>query len=168
MGISTSKNHSVEIFKNEIDLNWNKVKYLYLDCRRFANERGLIIRGPERLFDSRLSLIGGLYADKNHFFHPYARLIFERFFNRKLNLENFDEINKILYETSKKNVSFEQFTKDFQNYANTQGEKDHADAEKEADQDNIFGVPTLVIRGEPFWGYDRLDWVKKRLDSLKL
>ena len=31
-------------------LNWNKVRYSYLDCRRFANERGLIIRGPERLF----------------------------------------------------------------------------------------------------------------------
>ncbi|CAF5001070.1 unnamed protein product, partial [Rotaria magnacalcarata] len=48
-------------------LNWNKVRYLYLDCRRFANERGMIIRGPERLFDSRLSLIGGLYADKYKF-----------------------------------------------------------------------------------------------------
>ena len=49
-------------------LNWNKVRYLYLDCRRFANERGLIIRGPERLFNSHLSLIAGLYADKNNFF----------------------------------------------------------------------------------------------------
>jgi 2-hydroxychromene-2-carboxylate isomerase len=149
-------------------LNWNKVKYLYLDCRRFANERGMIIRGPERLFDSRLSLIGGLYADQNHFFRPYARLTFERFFSRQLNLEDFDEITKILYETSKKNVPFEQFAKDFQNYANTQGEQDRAEAEKEADEDNIFGVPTFVIRGEPFWGYDRLTWVKKRLDALKL
>jgi len=149
-------------------LNWNKVRYLYLDCRRFANERGMIIRGPERLFDSRLSLIGGLYADKNHFFPPYASLTFDRFFKRQLNLENFDEITKILYETSKKSLSYEKFSQDFQNYRNNQGQNDYSNAQNEADQDNIFGVPTFIIRGEPFWGNDRISWVKKRLDSLKL
>ena len=34
--------------------DWNKVRYLYADARRFANERGIIIRGPQKLFDSRL------------------------------------------------------------------------------------------------------------------
>lgn len=149
-------------------LNWNKVRYLYLDCRRFANERGLTIRGPERLFDSRLSLIGGLYADKNQFFQPYANLLFQRFFNRQLNLENLDEITKILYETSKKDQTFEKFSQDFQTYLNNQGEKDYADAQNEAEKDNIFGVPTFIVRGEPFWGNDRILWVKKKLDSLKL
>jgi 2-hydroxychromene-2-carboxylate isomerase len=149
-------------------LNWNKVRYLYLDCRRFANERGMTIRGPERLFDSRLSLIGGLYADKNGFFRPYARRTFERFFNRQLNLENIDEITKLLYETSKKNLSLEKLSEDFQTYVNNQGQKDYLDAENEADQDKIFGVPTLMIRGEPFWGNDRILWVKKKLDSLQL
>jgi 2-hydroxychromene-2-carboxylate isomerase len=149
-------------------LNWNKVRYLYLDCRRFANERGMIIRGPERLFDSRLSLIGGLYADKNNFFHSYAHRTFERFFNRQLNLENFDEITKLLYETSDKKLSFENFTQDFRTYLNNQGDKDYSNAEKEADQDHIFGVPAFVIRGELFWGNDRILWVKKRLDSFKL
>ncbi len=149
-------------------LNWNKVRYLYLDCRRFASERGMTIRGPERLFDSRLSLIGGLYADKNGFFRPYARLTFERFFNRQLNLENIDEITKLLYETSKKNLSLEKLSQDFQTYVNNQGQKDYLDAENEADQDKIFGVPTLMIRGEPFWGNDRILWVKKKLDSLQL
>ena len=38
----------------------------------------------------------------------------------------------------------------------------------EAEQDNIFGVPTIIIRNEPFWGHDRISWVKKKLDSLKL
>jgi 2-hydroxychromene-2-carboxylate isomerase len=149
-------------------LNWNKVRYLYLDCRRFANERGMIIRGPERLFNSRLSLIAGLYAEKNKFFNTYARLTFERFFNRQLNLEDLDEMTKLLYETSKTNLSFEQFSQDFQTYLNNQGEKDFSNAQNEADQDNIFGVPTFIVRGEPFWGNDRISWVKKKLDSLKL
>src|SRR5438132_2520531 len=52
--------------------DWNKVRYLYLDARRYANERGLIIRGPQKIFDSRLSLISGLYADLHGKFRPYS------------------------------------------------------------------------------------------------
>src|SRR5438309_90509 len=44
---------------------WNKVRYLYLDARRYANERGLIIRGPQKIFDSRLSLMSGIHADRH-------------------------------------------------------------------------------------------------------
>ena len=151
------------------EMHWNKVRYLYLDCRRFANERGLIIRGPERLFNSRLSLIAGLYAEKNQFFPDFARLTFERFFNRQLNLENPEELTKILYETStKKNVSLDALARDFHQYAQNEGEKALTDAEKEAETDRIFGVPTVIIRGEPFWGNDRLSWIKKRLNSLQL
>ncbi|CAF5015232.1 unnamed protein product, partial [Rotaria sp. Silwood1] len=139
-------------------LNWNKVRYGYLDCRRYANERGLIIRGPQRIFNSRLSLIGGLYAEKYNFFLPYAYRTFELFFKRQLNIENIDEITKILYETSNKNVSFEKFAQDFQTYANNQGQQEYLNAENEAEQDNIFGVPTFIVRGEPFFGNDRISW----------
>jgi len=149
-------------------LNWNKVRYLYLDCRRFANERGLIIRGPERLFNSRLALIAGLYADRHGYFRPFADRVFQLFFNRKLNLEDENEIVKLLYETSDRKQSFEDLLKDFQNYLNNQGAIEYSDADKQAESDKIFGVPAYVIRDELFWGHDRLAWVKKRLVSLNL
>ena len=38
----------------------------------------------------------------------------------------------------------------------------------EADRDQVFGVPTFVIAGALFWGYDRIDWVVKKLDSMGL
>jgi len=60
--------------------DWDKVRYLYMDVRRFANERGIIIRGPQKIFDSRLALMSGLYADRNGRFRPYADRVFERFF----------------------------------------------------------------------------------------
>src|SRR6202051_565253 len=43
--------------------DWDKVRYLYMDMRRFANERELIIRGPQKIFDSRLAPVSGVYAD---------------------------------------------------------------------------------------------------------
>jgi len=137
---------------------WRKVRYVYLDARRFANERGLIIRGPQKIFDSRLALISGLYADKDGKFCPYSARVFEGFFRRELDIEDPAALERVMGE-----VGLE--AKDFRRYAASEGANDLARAFAEGDGDKIFGVPTLVVDGEPFWGYDRLDWVVKRLDA---
>src|ERR1700735_4281328 len=55
--------------------DWGKGSYLYMDVRRFANERGIIIRGPQKIFDSRLALMSGVYADRHGRFRPYAERV---------------------------------------------------------------------------------------------
>ncbi len=65
--------------------DWFKVRYLYADARRFANHRGLTIRGPQRIFDSTLALISGLYADRHGHFREYSGRVFERFFGSSPN-----------------------------------------------------------------------------------
>jgi 2-hydroxychromene-2-carboxylate isomerase len=37
----------------------------------------------------------------------------------------------------------------------------------EAEQIGVFGAPTFVVAGELFWGQDRLDFVDRKLDSLR-
>src|ERR1700693_1577732 len=39
-----------------------KVRYLYLDARRIAKERGLIIYPPRKIFSCRLAFYGGQFA----------------------------------------------------------------------------------------------------------
>src|SRR5262245_19744791 len=58
---------------------WRRVKYSYLDCRRQANRRGLIIRGPQKIFDSSPANIGLLYAKRHGVLHAYHDRVFERF-----------------------------------------------------------------------------------------
>ena len=43
-------------------MEWRKVRYSYLDARRWANARGLLVRGPRQIFDSSLACMDGLYA----------------------------------------------------------------------------------------------------------
>ena len=38
----------------------------------------------------------------------------------------------------------------------------------EADRDKVFGVPTFIVDGEPFWGEDRINWVIRKLDAMSL
>src|SRR5215472_2883475 len=57
--------------------DWFKVRYLYADARRFANDRGLIIRGPRKIFDSHLAHMSGVYADRHGLFRQYSQQVFE-------------------------------------------------------------------------------------------
>jgi 2-hydroxychromene-2-carboxylate isomerase len=141
--------------------SWRKVRYLYADVRRFANERGITIRGPQRLFDSRLALMSGLFADRKGKFREYAGPVWELFFKRELDIERFDELAKVLTRAGLD-------PEEFRRYSETDGPA-HLDAAKaEAEKDQVFGVPTFIVDGEPFWGNDRVDWVIKKLDAMNL
>jgi 2-hydroxychromene-2-carboxylate isomerase len=141
--------------------DWDKVRYLYMDMRRFANERGLIIRGPQKIFDSRLALMGGLFADRNGRFRPYADRVFERFFKRELNIEEIDALAAVMAEAGLDAAGFRR-------YAEGEGPNDLRAAAAEAERDGVFGVPTFIVAGELFWGNDRVEWVVKKLDQMKL
>jgi 2-hydroxychromene-2-carboxylate isomerase len=141
--------------------DWDKVRYLYMDVRRFANERGIIIRGPQKIFDSRLALMSGLYADRNGHFRPYADRVFERFFLRELNIEDFDALAAVMSEVGLDATGFRR-------YADSDGAGDLRAAAAEAERDGVFGVPMFNVAGELFWGNDRVDWMIKKLDQMKL
>jgi 2-hydroxychromene-2-carboxylate isomerase len=141
--------------------DWDKVRYLYMDMRRFANERGMIIRGPQKIFDSRLALMSGLYADRGGRFRPYADRVFERFFKRQLNIEDFDALTAVMTEVGLDAAGFRR-------YADSDGPSDLRAAAAEAERDGVFGVPTLIVAGELFWGNDRVEWLINKLDRMKL
>ncbi|HVB81070.1 MAG TPA: DsbA family protein [Candidatus Binataceae bacterium] len=141
--------------------DWDKVRYLYMDVRRFANERGITIRGPQKIFDSRLALMSGLYADRNGRFRPYAEIVFERFFKRELDIEDFDALAAVIAEVGLDAAGF-------RHYAGGDGPGDLRTAAAEAENDGVFGVPTFNIAGELFWGNDRVEWMIKKLDRMKL
>jgi 2-hydroxychromene-2-carboxylate isomerase len=141
--------------------DWDKVRYLYMDVRRFAKERGIIIRGPQKIFDSRLALMSGFYADRNGHFRPYADRVFERFFKRELNIEDFDSLAAVMSEVGLDAAEFKR-------YADSDGPADLRAATAEAERDGVFGVPTFNVAGELFWGNDRVEWMLKKLNQMKL
>jgi 2-hydroxychromene-2-carboxylate isomerase len=141
--------------------DWRKVRYLYLDARRWANARGMIIRGPQKIFDSKLALMSGLWVDKHGKFRPYSDRVFERFFKRELNIEDSDALAAVMKEIGLDANGFKQF-------AAHEGPRELKDAFATGDRDGVFGVPTLIVDGEPFWGNDRVEWVARKLDAMGL
>ncbi len=141
--------------------DWFKVRYLYADARRFANERGIIIRGPQKLFNSRLALMSGIFADRQGKFREYSQRVWERFFKRELDIENIDALAAVLTESGMD-------ADEFRRFAATEGPQALAEALAQGERDKVFGVPTLIVAGEPFWGNDRMPWIIKKLDAMGL
>src|SRR6266542_6553237 len=68
---------------------WRRVKYSYMDCRRQAQKRGLIIRGTQKIWDSTLAACGLLYAKRqgDEVLRRYHDITFARFWQRELDIE---------------------------------------------------------------------------------
>jgi 2-hydroxychromene-2-carboxylate isomerase len=141
--------------------DWYKVRYLYADARRFAMERGIIIRGPQKIFDSRLALTSGIFADRAGRFREYSRLVFKRFFLRELDIENVDALAGVATEAGIDAAALRHFLA-------VEGPAALAEAFAEGERDGIFGVPTMLVAGEPFWGNDRVEWLIRKLDAMGL
>jgi 2-hydroxychromene-2-carboxylate isomerase len=141
-----------------------KLHYLYLDARRLAAERSLVIRPPKKIFSARRAFYGGFCAEDQGLFRAYAQLVFERFWRRELEVEDPDSLRAILKEVGAETTQFDRYIANEEAEAKPRLKQCFAEAER----DGVFGVPTFVIDGELFWGYDRVGWAIKKLDQMGL
>ena len=135
---------------------WRRVRYSYMDARRFANMQGLTLYGTKKIFDTRLAGIGMLYAKEAGVFRAYNDTVFDRFWKRELEIEDFETMQALLGEVGAD-------TSGFRNYVEGWGGHLHDRIRAEAEEAGVFGVPMFVIDGELFWGGDRLPLIRDRL-----
>jgi 2-hydroxychromene-2-carboxylate isomerase len=136
---------------------WRRVRYSYMDCRRQARKRGLVIRGTQKIWDSTLALAGMLYAQQagDPVFRRYNDAVFERFWRRELDIEDVAVIAAVLTEAGARGDGFA-------DYAQT-GRDAVAEISRAAEEIGVFGVPSFVLDGELFWGSEHLPDIRAML-----
>src|SRR5689334_9435177 len=79
---------------------WRRVRYSYMDCRRQARKRGLVIRGPQKIWNSTIASCGMLFAKRQGdvVLRRYHDIVFERFWKRELDIEDPDMVRAVLVE----------------------------------------------------------------------
>jgi 2-hydroxychromene-2-carboxylate isomerase len=131
-----------------------------MDCRRQARKRGLIIRGPQKIWDSTLAAAGLLYAKAqgNAVLRHYHDITFERFWRRELDIEDPAVIGAVLGEAG---VDIA----DYADYAAGEGRREVDRISRAAEETGIFGVPSFVVDGEQFWGSEHLPDIREMLTA---
>ena len=135
---------------------WRRVRYSYMDCRREANRRGLVLRGPRRIFDSRLAHAGFLYAEDAGVWRAYHAEIYTRFWRRELDLEDAPALAAVLTGIGADGASFADWYEAI-------GRTRLAGLQLAAEARGVFGVPSWLVDGELFWGAERLDRVREKI-----
>jgi 2-hydroxychromene-2-carboxylate isomerase len=137
---------------------WRRVKYSYMDCRRQARKRGLVIRGTQKIWDSTLAAAGLLYAKRQgeHPLRRYNDITFERFWKRELDIEDPAVVAGVLAEAGADTTGFAEF-------AAGEGPREVARVSRAAEDIGIFGVPSFIIDGEIFWGREHLVDIREML-----
>ena len=138
-----------------------KVKYSYMDARRWAKPRGLWIRGPLKIYDTTPAAIGGLFAQKHGRLLDYGRLAFKQFLLREFEADQADAVAGLLN-------SLDLPGQEYLDYLAGEGRVAYARCQEEAAADHVFGVPFFIFGGEPFWGYDRMPLLDHRLTEAGL
>jgi len=133
-----------------------KIRYFYLDARRFANQRGITLLGPKKIFDQTLVHLAWLYADRSGHGRALIDLAYPRFFKRELDYEDRAAITGLLTDAGADAAGFDAFVAG-------EGLAELKRHQQEAEQQGVFAVPTFVVDGELFWGQDRIDFVRAKL-----
>lgn len=135
---------------------WRRVRYVYMDCRREARRRGLVIRGPRKVYDSSIAHVGFLYAQQHGDPRAYHDDVFARFWRHELEIEDPAAIADALAKGGIDPCGFADFLA-------TSGRAELAALQREAEAQGVFGVPSYLVDGELFWGNERLEGVRERL-----
>src|SRR5215831_15812465 len=110
-----------------------KVKYSYLDARRWANKRGgIVLKGPLKIYDSTPALIGGLFAETKGRLLDYSRQVYAGFFRRELEIGQVDAIAGVI-------AGLGLSAHDYRSYVAVEGARRYEEAQAEAASDQIFG-----------------------------
>jgi 2-hydroxychromene-2-carboxylate isomerase len=137
---------------------WRKVRYAYMDARRFANAQGLVMKGPRRIYDAFYSSVGMLFAQRHGFFRPYHETVFRSFWSHDLEIDDLAQISGVI-------ASVGGSAKEFEEYVRGPAREEHDRIIDEAEALGVFGVPTMVFNDELFWGGDRIDMLIARIQN---
>jgi 2-hydroxychromene-2-carboxylate isomerase len=137
--------------------HWRRVRYGYMDARRFANKQGLTLKGPKKIYNARAINAGMLYAQKRGVFRRYHDRAFELFWKREIDPESVEVVEALLIEAGA--------PKGFADFLVGEGGLEHDRLRGEAEASGVFGVPTFVFDGELFWGGDRIGLLRECLDE---
>lgn len=140
--------------ENRTPRQWQGVRHAYMDAKRYARLKDIVLYGPKKIWDSSLAGIGMLWtrADRN-VQQRYMDLVYERFWRRELDIEDAQVIAAAVAEAGGDDAGYLA-------YLAGEGRQRHDELQAALHPAGIFGVPTYVVADEIFFGREHLPMVR--------
>jgi len=140
---------------NRTPRQWQGVRYAYMDAKRYARLKDILIYGPRKIWDSSLAGIGMLWTKRHgrDVLKRYMNIAYERFWRRELDIEDEAVVAGVVAEAGGDAQGYLDFLKG-------EGRREHDALQAQLHGAGIFGVPSYVIDGEIFFGREHLPAVR--------
>lgn len=140
--------------QNRTPRQWQGVRYAYMDAKRYARLKDILIYGPKKIWDSSLASIGLLWTSGDSAVEArYLDFVYERFWRRALDLEDAQAMAAVVAEAGGDPDGYLR-------YLAGPGRARHDALQSKLHAAGIFGVPTYVVAGETFFGREHLPMVR--------
>ena len=141
--------------ENRTPRQWQGVRYAYMDAKRYARLKDILIYGPRKIWDSSLAGIGMLWAKRTgrEVLKGYMDIVYERFWRRQLDIEDAGVVAAVVAESGGDGEGYRAFLAG-------EGRREHDALHAQLHGAGLFGVPTYVIDGEVFFGREHLPAIR--------
>ena len=158
LGSAKVDNKGKVLESNRNNHQWRRVRYSYMDCRRYANLRKVTVLGPQKIWNTRLVSIALLWVKKQNplLVEDFIDHIFVNFWKRELDIENFDIVEAIIEKCGISQSGFKEWKKDT-------GKNELDAIMNEAHEKGVFGVPSYMIEDELFWGREQIPLMRAKI-----
>lgn len=155
LGSARTDNKGKVVESKRSPRQWQSVRYAYMDAKRYARLRDVLIYGTQKIWDTTLASIAMTYTATagQHVQDRYLDLVYERFWKRELDVEDLDVMRAVVTQVGGKGD-------DFVAYAQGEGRTEHDAFQASLHDQGIFGVPTYVVEDEIFFGREHLPMIR--------
>ena len=150
LGSAKTDKQGKVVASNRTPRQWQGVRYAYMDAKRYARMRDIVLYGTQKIWDSSLASIAMTFLGGNEGAQArYLDAVYERFWKRECDIESLDVVAGLVAEAGGSAT-------DFEAYATGEGRRAHDAFQAQLHASGIYGVPTYVIDGERFFGREHL------------
>lgn len=139
----------------------NKLKYIYWEARKVAEMKGYPMLPPRKIYNTDLVSVTGLFCKEKQKISEFNWVIYEKFFNRDIDLENQDELRQVISSLGLSEAEYAEFMR-----KDSQGWAAYNELQQKVESGDLFGIPTFIVDGQLYFGGNRLNWVREHLDQL--
>lgn len=155
LGSAEKKKGKVVASKGRSQRTWNAIRYSYRDARRYAERQGLILKGTEKIWDSRLPNIGILWVMQTarDRLGAYLEAVYPPFWRRELDIEDISVVEGCLNAAGVSAVGFADFV-------SGTGGAQHDQLQPQFHPAGIYGVPTYVLGDDILFGREHIPYIR--------
>lgn len=155
LGSAKKKAGKVVASEGRSPRTWNAIRYSYRDARRYAERQGLMLKGTEKIWDSRLANIGILWTVRTarDRLQAYLEAVYPPFWRRELDIEDISVVEATLASAGVDASGFAAF-------AAGEGRALHDQLQPQFHPNGIYGVPTYVLGDDILFGREHIPYIR--------